>query len=324
MRNTGLDFEKPVLELERKIEDLKHFSNDKGIDVSEEIKTLEKKAEEIRKEIFTNLTPWQRIQIARHPQRPYSLDYIKNIVEGFIEFHGDRAFSDDMAVVGGIGKISGIPVMVVGQQKGRDIKENLQRNFGMLHPEGYRKAQRLFKMAEKFKLPLVCLVDTPGAYPGVGAEERGQAHIIAENQFVMSRLGVPVIVVVIGEGGSGGALGMGVGDVVLILENAYYSVISPEGCAAILWKDRAKAPDAAAALKLSASDLLGLGIVDKIVPEPMGGAHRDSLKISETLKQCITEELKQLVEIPKSKLIDNRYNRFRKLGVFLEEKQSTV
>lgn len=324
MRGTGLDFEKPVLELERKIEELRHFSSEKGIDVSEEIKTLEKKAEQIRHDVFTNLTAWQRIQIARHPQRPYSLDYIKNIVQGFIEFHGDRSFSDDMAIVGGIGKINDIPVMVVGQQKGRDIKENLKRNFGMPHPEGYRKAQRLFKMAEKFRLPLVCLVDTPGAYPGVGAEERGQAHIIAENQFVMSKLKVPVVVVVIGEGGSGGALGVGVGDVIMMLENAYYSVISPEGCAAILWKDRAKASNAAEALKLTSKDLLSLGIVDKVIPEPMGGAHRDHVKTSETLKQFITEELKRLMDVPESKLVDDRYKRFRKLGVFFEDQQTAV
>lgn len=322
MNSTGLDFEKPILELERKIEELKRFSSDKQINVSEEIKTLEKKADQIKKEIFTNLTAWQRIQIARHPQRPYSLDYIKTIIEGFIELHGDRSFSDDMAIVGGLGKINGITVMVVGQQKGRDIKENLLRNFGMPHPEGYRKAQRLFKMAEKFKAPIICLIDTPGAYPGVGAEERGQAHIIAENQLVMSKLKVPVIVVVIGEGGSGGALGIGVGDVVLILENAYYSVISPEGCAAILWKDRAKAPQAAEALKLTSQDLLKLGIVDKVVPEPLGGAHRDSVKIAETLKQYIVEELQRLIEIPESRLVDDRYKRFRKLGVFSEEQKS--
>lgn len=322
MNSTGLDFEKPILELERKIEELKRFSSDKQIDVSEEIKTLEKKADQIKKEIFTNLTAWQRIQIARHPQRPYSLDYIKTIIEGFIELHGDRSFSDDMAIVGGLGRLNGITVMVVGQQKGRDIKENLLRNFGMPHPEGYRKAQRLFKMAEKFKAPIICLIDTPGAYPGVGAEERGQAHIIAENQLVMSKLKVPVIVVVIGEGGSGGALGIGVGDVVLILENAYYSVISPEGCAAILWKDRAKAPQAAEALKLTSRDLLKLGIVDKVVPEPLGGAHRDSVKIAETLKQYILEELQRLIEIPESRLVDDRYKRFRKLGVFSEEQKS--
>lgn len=324
MNGTGLDFEKPVLELERKIEELKRFSSDKQIDVSEEIKTLEKKAEQIRKDIFSNLTAWQKIQIARHPQRPYTLDYIKQIIEGFIELHGDRSFSDDMSIAGGIGRIDGVPVMIVGQQKGRDIKENLLRNFGMPHPEGYRKAQRLFRMAEKFRLPVICLIDTPGAYPGVGAEERGQAHIIAENQMVMSRIKVPIIVVVIGEGGSGGALGIGVGDVVLILEHAYYSVISPEGCAAILWKDRAKAPDAAEALKLTSNDLIKLGIVDRIIPEPLGGAHRDSAKTAETLKQFLTEELNRLKEMPISRLVENRYKRYRNLGVFSEEEKTNV
>lgn len=318
MKSTGLDFEKPILELERKIAELKNFSSDKNIDVSEEIKTLEKKSEQIKREIFSNLTAWQRIQIARHPQRPYSLDYIKGMIDEFTELHGDRCFSDDMAIVGGIGKINGIPVMIVGQQKGRDIKENLARNFGMLHPEGYRKAQRLFKMAEKFKLPIICLIDTPGAYPGIGAEERGQAHIIAENQMVMSMLKVPVIVAVIGEGGSGGALGIGVGNSVVMLEHAYYSVISPEGCAAILWKDRKKAPDAAEALKLTSQDLLKMGIIDRIIPEPLGGAHRDTVKTTQALKECLTEELRRLKEIPEPKIAEDRYNRFRKIGIFID------
>lgn len=319
----GLDFEKPILELERKIEELKSFSLEKQIDVSEEIKKLEKKAEQIKKDIFSNLTAWQRVQIARHPQRPYTLDYVKSIIDGFIEIHGDRSFSDDMAIVGGLGRLDRQSVMIVGHQKGRDVKENLLRNFGMPHPEGYHKAQRLFRMAEKFKVPIICFIDTPGAYPGVGAEERGQAHIIAENQMVMSRLKTPIIIVIIGEGGSGGALGIGVGDTVLILEYAYYSVISPEGCAAILWKDRAKATDAAEALKLTSQDLLNLGIVDKIIPEPLGGAHRDPGKMAETLKRYLIEELQRLNEIPASKLVNDRYKRFRKLGVFLEQKPET-
>lgn len=324
MNGTGLDFEKPILELERRIQELKSFSSEKEIDVSEEIKKLEKKAEQIKKEIFNNLTAWQRVQIARHPQRPYTLDYIKNIVSGFIELHGDRSFGDDMAIVGGLGRIENEPVMIIGHQKGKDVKENLLRNFGMPHPEGYRKAQRLFKMAEKFRIPIICFIDTPGAYPGVGAEERGQAHIIAENQLVMSRIKTPIIIVVIGEGGSGGALGIGVGDVVLILEHAYYSVISPEGCAAILWKDRGMAPTAAEALKLTSKDLLNLSIVDKIIPEPLGGAHRDPVKMSEILKQSLLEELNKLREIPVSKLIDERYKRFRNLGVFSEEKKPST
>lgn len=316
----GLDFEKPILELERRIEELKSFSAEKEINVAEEIKKLEKKAEQIKKEIFSNLSAWQRVQIARHPQRPYTLDYIKNMIEGFVELHGDRNFRDDLAIVGGLGRLDGVPVMIVGHQKGKDTKENLLRNFGMPHPEGYRKAQRLFKMAEKFMVPIICFIDTPGAYPGVGAEERGQAHIIAENQMVMSRIKVPIIIVIIGEGGSGGALGIGVGDVVLILEHAYYSVISPEGCAAILWKDRKKAPEAAEALKLTAQDLLALGIIDKIIPEPLGGAHRDPMKMAEMLKQGLVGELQKLREMPASELVNERYKRFRKLGVFLEQK----
>lgn len=319
----GLDFEKPILELERRIEELKSFSTEKEINVSEEIKKLEKKAEQIKKEIFSRLSAWQRVQIARHTQRPYTLDYVKNMIEGFIELHGDRQFRDDMAIVGGLGRLDAMPVMIVGHQKGRDTKENLLRNFGMPHPEGYRKAQRLFKMAEKFRVPIICFVDTPGAYPGVGAEERGQAHIIAENQMIMSRVKVPIIVVIIGEGGSGGALGIGVGDTVLMLEHAYYSVISPEGCAAILWKDRKKAPQAAEALRLTAQDLLGLGIVDKVIQEPLGGAHRDPAKMSEALKNCLVEELQKLREISASKLVNDRYKRFRKLGMYLEQKPET-
>lgn len=315
---TGLEFEKPVVELERRIEELKAFSTDKQIDVSEEIKRLEKKALQIKKDIYGNLTPWQRVQIARHPQRPYTLDYINNITKGFIELHGDRSFADDKAIVGGLAKINDDTVMIIGQQKGRDTRENLMRNFGMPHPEGYRKAARLMKMAEKFDTPVICLIDTPGAYPGVGAEERGQAHIIAENQMLMSRLKVPIIVVVIGEGGSGGALGIGVGDVVLILEHAYYSVISPEGCAAILWKDRVKAPLAAEALKLTGQDLMKFGIIDKIIPEPLGGAHHDPLKMAETLKKYLIDEIKQFKGKDVDELVSERYKRFRKLGVFLE------
>lgn len=319
MNGSGLDFEKPILELERKIEELKGFSSERQIDVSAEIKRLEKKANQIKAEIFNNLNSWQRVQIARHPQRPYTLDYIHNMMDGFIELHGDRAFNDDKAIVCGLAKLNNGSIMVIGHQKGRDTKENLLRNFGMPHPEGYRKAIRLMKMAEKFKVPIICFIDTPGAYPGVGAEERGQAQAIAENQMIMSRLKVPIIVVIIGEGGSGGALGIGIGDRVLILEHSYYSVISPEGCAAILWKDRAKAPLAAEALKLTAQDLLKLEIVDKVVPEPLGGAHREPVKVAETLKQYLIEELNILKEKSTAKLLSDRYKRFRRLGVFLEE-----
>lgn len=319
MNGSGLDFEKPILELERKIEELKSFSSEREIDVSAEIKRLEKKANQIKAEIFNNLNSWQRVQVARHPQRPYTLDYIRNMMDGFIELHGDRSFNDDKAMVCGLAKFNDSSVMVIGHQKGRDTKENLLRNFGMPHPEGYRKAIRLMKMAEKFKIPIICFIDTPGAYPGVAAEERGQAQAIAENQMIMSRLKVPIVVVVIGEGGSGGALGIGIGDRVLILEHSYYSVISPEGCAAILWKDRAKAPEAAEALKLTAQDLLKLEIVDKVVPEPLGGAHREPVKIAQTLKQYLIEELNILKEKSGAKLVFDRYKRFRRLGVFLEE-----
>jgi len=319
MNSTGLDFEKPVLELERRIEELKTFSSEKNIDVSEEIKRLEKKADQIKHEIFSKLSAWQRVQIARHPQRPYTLDYINNMTKDFIEIHGDRSFSDDKAIVGGMAKLDGETVMIIGHQKGRDTKENLLRNFGMPHPEGYRKAMRLMKLAEKFQIPILCFIDTPGAYPGVGAEERGQAQVIAENQMLMSRLKVPIVIVVIGEGGSGGALGIGVGDVVLILENSYYSVISPEGCAAILWKDRAKAPDAAKALKLTGNDLIKFGIVDKIVPEPLGGAHREPTEMAKILKKNLIEELKKIKSKSLNNLVSSRYQRFRKLGMFTEQ-----
>lgn len=318
MNGTGLDFEKPILELEQKIEELKKFSDAQQIDVSQEIKRLEKKAIQIKKEIFSNLTPWQRVQVARHPQRPYSLDYIRLLTDKFIELHGDRAFSDDKALIGGIASFQGDSIMIIGHQKGRDTKENLMRNFGMPHPEGYRKALRLARLAEKTGVPIVCFIDTPGAYPGVGAEERGQAHAIAENQMFFSKLRVPIIVVVIGEGGSGGALGIGVGDVVMILEHAYYSVISPEGCAAILWKDRAKAPEAATALKLTAQDLTGLGIVNRIIPEPLGGAHRSLKEMANTLKKYLSEELEKLKNKSQDQLVAERYQRFRNLGKFTE------
>ncbi|MBU1006336.1 MAG: acetyl-CoA carboxylase carboxyltransferase subunit alpha, partial [Candidatus Omnitrophica bacterium] len=267
----GLDFEKPILELELKIAELKSLAADGSIDLSDEIKTLENRLEKVRKEVFETLTPWQKVQIARHPKRPYTADYINMIMVDFTELHGDRMFYDDKAMIGGFARIDNEKVLVMGHQKGRDTKENLMRNFGSAHPEGYRKAMRLMELAEKFNVPIVAFVDTPGAYPGIGAEERGQANSIAHNLREMISLKVPIIVIVIGEGGSGGALGIGIGDRVYVLENAYYSVISPEGCAAILWKDRLKAPEAAEVLKLTAKDLIGLGIIDGEISEPLGG-----------------------------------------------------
>lgn len=318
MNGSGLDFERPVLELERKISELKNFAENEKIDLSKDIQRLESRLDKLKKEIYENLTPWQRIQIARHPKRPYTLDYIGMIMTDFIELHGDRLFGDDRALIGGFARIEKQKLIVLGHQKGRDTKENLVRNFGCAHPEGYRKALRLFKMAERFHFPVVAFIDTPGAYPGVGAEERGQSGAIAENLNTMSILKTPIIVVVIGEGGSGGALGIGVGDRVCILENGYYSVISPEGCAAILWKDRQKAPEAAAALKLTAKDLLNLGIVDEVIPEPLGGAHRNPQEAAGNIKEGILKYLKDLKNISLSELVKQRYQKFRKIGVFKE------
>jgi len=314
-----LDFEKPIIELERKIEELKKFSETKNIDLSIEIKRLEEKLEKIRHNIFENLTPWQRVQIARHPKRPYTLDYINMMMSDFIEFHGDRLFGDDKAIVAGFAKLDKQKVCVIGHQKGRDTKENIYRNFGCAHPEGYRKALRLMKMAEKFKIPVIVFIDTPGAYPGIGAEERGQAHSIAYNLREMVSLKTPIIVVVIGEGGSGGALGIGIGDRILMLENAYYSVISPEGCAAILWRDRTKASEAAEALKLTAKDLLALGIIDEVLAEPLGGAHRDPQKTAETIKEALKRNLKELTNLSLDELIHKRYEKYRKIGIWQEE-----
>lgn len=319
MNGTGLDFEKPILELERKIEELRKFSSSQKFDISSEVKKLEEKLEKVKKDIFSNLTPWQRVQIARHPKRPYTLDYISMIMSDFVELHGDRAFSDDKAIVCGFARVNGDKILIVGHQKGRDTKENLMRNFGSAHPEGYRKALRLMELAAKFDVPIVCFIDTPGAYPGIGAEERGQAEAIAYNLQEMFKLKVPVIVIVIGEGGSGGALGIGIGDRVCVLENAYYSVISPEGCAAILWKDRKKAPEASAVLKLTGEELLKLGIIDEIIKEPLGGAHRDPEQTAKNIKATIKKYLAELKAIPKDKLLEERYMKFRKMGVFTEE-----
>lgn len=312
----GLDFERPIIELERKIDELKGFSSHKDIDITREITRLEEKLSRIKQEVYDNLTPWQRVQIARHPKRPYTLDYIEMIMTDFLEIHGDRHFADDKALVCGLAKVDGERIVVMGHQKGRDTKENLERNFGSAHPEGYRKAMRVMKLAAKFNLPIVSLIDTPGAYPGIGAEERGQAEAIAWNLRGMADLKTPIIVFVIGEGGSGGALGIGVGDRVYVLENAYYSVISPEGCAAILWKERGRSSDAAAALKLTAKDLFEKGIIDGIIKEPLGGAHRDPHETAENVKKVIKRDLAILKDIPKDKLIDQRYDKIRSIGVF--------
>ena len=316
MRTYTLEFEKPIAELEQTLEALRKQAAEQKIDLSAQIHAIEEKLETTKKEVFTNLTPWQRVQLARHPKRPYMLDYLQRIATGFIELQGDRRFADDRAIVGGLVTIDDRRVMVIGQQKGRDTKENLMRNFGSPHPEGYRKALRLMQLAEKFDLPVVCFIDTPGAYPGVGAEERHIAEAIAVNLREMMTLKTPLVAVIIGEGGSGGALGIGVCDRVLILENAYYSVISPEGCAAILWKDRANAAQAAAALKLTAKDLLELDIVDEVIPEPLGGAHRDYDTTAATLKKTILKYLDKLGEMKTSELLEARYKKYRKMGVF--------
>ncbi|MFH1190237.1 MAG: acetyl-CoA carboxylase carboxyltransferase subunit alpha [Candidatus Omnitrophota bacterium] len=314
----GLEFEKPILDLERKIEELKGLTSHKNISISDEIRTLEDKLNKIKKDVYDNLTPWQRVQIARHPKRPYTLDYIDMIMTDFIEIHGDRHFSDDKAMICGLAKIDGERVAVIGHQKGRDTKENLDRNFGCANPEGYRKAMRVMYLAAKFNLPVITFIDTPGAYPGIGAEERGQAEAIAYNLREMADLRTPILVFVIGEGGSGGALGIGVGDRIYVLENAYYSVISPEGCAAILWKERSRSPDAAAALKLTAKDLIEMKIIDGIVKEPLGGAHRDPQETAANVKKVIKKELASLTAVPKDKLIKARYDKIRAIGVFKE------
>ncbi len=314
-----LEFEKPIVELEKKILEMREFAKGESVELSHEIESLERKLDKLTREIYSNLTRWQRVQLARHPQRPYTLDYIEHLTEGFIELHGDRGYSDDKAVVCGPARFYDRKVMIIGQQKGRDTKSKLYRNFGMMHPEGYRKALRMMKLAERFGLPILVFVDTPGAFPGVGAEERGQAEAIARNIKEMARLRVPIVVSIIGEGASGGALGIGVGDVVLMMENSWYSVISPEGCAAILWRDSAKASSAAEALKLAAPDLLELEIVDRIVPEPQGGAHRDHAGATAALGLTIKEYLDALVLLTVEELQERRLSKFRKMGVFYHE-----
>ena len=314
----ALDFERPIVELEEKIEDLRRLSAVQNVDFSKEIAELEKKVASLCQEVFSRLTPWQRCQIARHPKRPYTLDYIRGLMTDFIELHGDRTFADDRAIVGGLARLDGIPLVVIGHQKGRDTKEKVARNFAMANPEGYRKALRLMRLAERFKKPVVTLVDTPGAYPGIGAEERGQAEAIARNLRVMSELRTPIIVVVTGEGGSGGALGIAVGDSILMLQYAIYSVISPEGCASILWRDPANAPDAADALGLTAETLKRLNLIDEIIPEPLGGAHRNPQEMAVTLKGHLLKELSRLAQISPDELVEGRYEKFRRMGVFEE------
>lgn len=313
-----LEFEKPIAELERELEKLRAKSDSQDIDMSEEIATMEAKLSETRQQIYENLTPWQRVQIARHTQRPFMLDYLAHVFADFFELHGDRAVGDDHAMPGGFARIGGRRVVVVGHQKGRDTKENLLRNFGSANPEGYRKALRLMKLAEKFKLPVICLIDTPGAYPGIGAEERNIAEAIAHNLREMMVLKVPVVAVVLGEGGSGGALGIGVADRVLMLENAYYSVISPEGCAAILWKHRKHAPEAAEAMKLAAPDLLEMGLVDGVIPEPTGGAHHDHQATAVALSEAVLGHLAELEKLSTKKLLEQRYEKFRAFGEWEE------
>src|SRR4051812_10772777 len=318
MKIPPLDFEKTIAQLEEKLADLKKHSRANDINFDHEVRRMEGKIEDTKRAIYENLTAWQRVQIARHPARPYTLDYLQLSFTNFIELHGDRLYAEDRAMPGGFATIGEHKCGVIGHQKGRELKENIRRNFGCANPEGYRKALRLMQLAEKFGRPFVSLIDTPGAYPGVGAEERHISEAIAVNLREMMVLRTPTVAVVIGEGGSGGALGIGVADRVLMLENAYYSVISPEGCAAILWKHRKYAPEAAAALKLNAAELVKLGLVDGVIPEPLGGAHRDRVATAENLKKVIVDALTELEKLPTDKLIDQRYKKFRKMGVFEE------
>lgn len=311
-----LEFEKPLRELAKQLDGLRQQSLESNLDLGKEIVAIEKKIEKTRKEIYTQLTPWQRVQIARHPKRPYALDYVDLICEDFQELHGDRQFRDDRALIGGTAFFGGQAVMIIAQQKGRDTKEKIARNFGMPQPEGYRKALRLMKMAEKFGLPVISFIDTPGAYPGIDSEERHVSEAIAVNLREMAMLKVPTVAVVVGEGGSGGALGIGVTDRVVIFENSYYSVISPEGCAAILWKDGAAAPQAAEALKLNAATLAKLGVVDEVIPEPMGGAHYEPETAAKALETSLKNHLREIKKLSPTKLLDTRYERYRKLGVY--------
>jgi acetyl-CoA carboxylase carboxyl transferase subunit alpha len=311
-----LEFEQPIAELETKIEELRYVQGESAVDISDEIDRLSKKSQQLTKDVYSNLTPWQVTQIARHPQRPYTLDYINEIFTDFQELHGDRAFADDQSIVGGLARFNGAACMVLGHQKGRDTKERALRNFGMSRPEGYRKALRLMRLAEKFGLPLFTFVDTPGAYPGIGAEERGQSEAIGHNIFELAQLEVPIINTIIGEGGSGGALAIGVGDQTLMLQYSVYSVISPEGCASILWKTAERASDAAEAMGITAHRLKALGLVDKIVNEPVGGAHRDPMQMAVYLKRALNDALRQIVDLKPRELLNQRYERLKSYGRF--------
>jgi acetyl-CoA carboxylase carboxyl transferase subunit alpha len=318
MKTTFLDFEQPIAEVEAKIEELRYAQEDSAVDISEEIQRLQKKSAALTKEIYAKLTPWQVSQVARHPQRPYTLDYIAALFADFEELHGDRSFADDPSIVGGLARFNGQSVMVIGHQKGRDTKEKILRNFGMPRPEGYRKAMRLMRLAEKFNVPVLTFVDTPGAYPGIGAEERGQGEAIGHSLFVMAELKVPILSTVIGEGGSGGALAIAVGDTVMMLQYATYSVISPEGCASILWKSADRAPEAAETLGITSNRLKTFGLIDKIVNEPLGGAHRDPAAMAQNLKRALTDALRGLTDKRPQELVEERFERLMGYGKFKE------
>jgi len=315
---TVLEFEKPIVELEQKIEEMRGLASSGQVDIEDEIQRLQEKLDKMYIKVYSGLTRWQRVQLARHPDRPYTRDYIDRITEDFLELHGDRLYADDKSIIAGIGKIDDQQVAIIGHQKGRNTKQNVYYNFGMPNPEGYRKALRVMKLAEKFNRPIITLIDTPGAYPGIGAEERGQAEAIAKNLFEMSHLKVPILIIVIGEGASGGALGIGVGDRILMMENTWYSVISPEGCASILYRDSSKAEEAAEAMKVTAKDLIDMGIADRIIEEPHGGAHRHYDEAAGILKQVILEELNTLQQIEMPTLIDQRIEKFNRMGAFEE------
>lgn len=320
MRNAFLDFEQPIAELEAKVEELRYVQADSAVDISEEISRLQEKIQSLAKSIYSKLTPWQVAMVARHPQRPYTLDYVREIFTDFHELHGDRMFADDQAIVGGLARLNGTPCMVIGHQKGRDTKERAMRNFGMPKPEGYRKAARLMRLAEKFGLPIFTFIDTPGAYPGVDAEARGQSEAIGHNLYVMAELKVPIVATIIGEGGSGGALAIAVADAVLMLQFATYSVISPEGCASILWRSAEKAPEAAEALNITAPQLKSLGLIDRIVNEPVGGAHRDPRVMARLLRRALTDSLRQLQEYSVDELLERRLQRLMSYGQYKEAK----
>ncbi|NMF87466.1 acetyl-CoA carboxylase carboxyltransferase subunit alpha [Aromatoleum petrolei] len=319
MKTTFLDFEQPIADLEEKIEKLRFVQDDSAVDISEEIARLEAKSESLTKDLYGKLTPWQIAQVARHPQRPYTLDYVRHIFTDFQELHGDRAFADDKAIVGGLARFNGQSCVIIGHQKGRDTKEKILRNFGMPRPEGYRKALRLMRTAEKFGLPVFTFVDTPGAYPGIGAEERGQSEAIGRNLYVMAELKVPIIATVIGEGGSGGALAIAVGDQVMMLQYSTYSVISPEGCASILWKSAEKASEAAETMGITAARLKSLGLIDRVVNEPVGGAHRDHRAMSQSLKRALQDALRQVADLSPAELVEKRFERLMSYGRYKEQ-----